>query len=82
MLYIIIVGSKFNNEVIERLFTLTGCRHKNSSPYHPQTNGIIILNKLIFSGWSRVDPLIGWVVGCTPNLFLPIVQLENIWMSK
>ena len=32
---VIIVGSKFNNEVVERLFTLTGCRHKISSPLPP-----------------------------------------------
>ena len=47
---VIIVGSKFNNKVVKRLFTLTGYRHNISSLYHPQTNGRIIFNKLIFSG--------------------------------
>ena len=37
------LGSEFNNAITEELFKLTGIKHKPTSSYHPQGNGIILL---------------------------------------
>ena len=34
-----IVGTEFNNTVVDELFKHSGTKHKVSSSYHPKTNG-------------------------------------------
>ena len=34
-----IVGTEFNNAVVDERFKLSGTKHKISSSYHPETNG-------------------------------------------
>ena len=48
---VIIVGSEFNNQVVDKLFEMTGIRHSISLEYHPQTNGRVIYSDL---QWLKV----------------------------
>ena len=41
---VIIVGSEFNKQVVDKLFEMTGITHSVSLAYHPQTNGRVIYN--------------------------------------
>ena len=37
----IYAGREFNNEIVDQLFDITGCQHKISAVYHPQSNSAI-----------------------------------------
>jgi hypothetical protein len=61
-------GSHFRNEIIKNLCETVGVKHKFSTPYHPQTNGLVehfngvlvqILRKLCFKHPFEWDQHIG-----------------------
>ena len=37
----LLTGREFNNRVVDKLFTLSGCHHCVMSSYHPQVNGTL-----------------------------------------
>lgn len=48
-------GREFVNGITERLFEVTGTEHRISSPYHPQTNGLVErFNQTLVGGLRKV----------------------------
>lgn len=63
-------GSHFNNEMIKEITKKFNIRHNFSTPYHPQTNGLVErFNKTLCESLAKLEKEAEWDKNIAPVLF-------------